>query len=159
MEDQRNALFGDPGFGEVRRRVVLTAAILALVTAPLYAACLAPHVEATPSAVVDAQFAYYNAHNVEAFASCYAEDVEMVYLDGSGKAMLGRADMLEKFAFLRRMPPEMGVQIVQRTVVGPTVIDKEHVVGLPSGKTVPDLAAVYEVRDGLIVRVWFPPTH
>jgi hypothetical protein len=51
------------------------------------------------------------------------------------------------------------VQIVQRTVVGPTVIDKEHVVGLPSGKTVPDLAAVYEVRDGLIVRVWFPPTH
>jgi hypothetical protein len=67
--------------------------------------------------------------------------------------------MLQKFAFLRRMPKEMGVQIVQRTVVGPTVIDKEHVVGLPAGKTVPDLAAVYEVRDGLIVRVWFPPTH
>jgi hypothetical protein len=53
----------------------------------------------------------------------------------------------------------MGVQIVQRTLTGPTVIDKEHVVGMPSGKVVPDMAAIYEVRDGQIVKVWFPPSH
>ncbi len=57
------------------------------------------------------------------------------------------------------MPREMGVQIVQRTLTGPTVIDKEHVVGMPSGKVVPDMAAIYEVRDGQIVKVWFPPSH
>lgn len=134
-------------------------AALALAAAPSYAACLASGVEPTPSAVVDAQFAYYNAHNVEAFASCYAENVEMVYLDASHPVIRGRAGILEGFAFLRTMPKAMGVQIVQRTVTGPTVIDKEHVIGLPSGKSAPDLAAIYEVREGQIVKVWFPPSH
>jgi hypothetical protein len=124
-----------------------------------HAACLAPGVESTPAAVVDAQFAYYNAHNVDAFASCYAENVEMVYLDGSRPAIRGRAGILTAFAFLKTMPKEMGVQIVQRTVTGPTVMDKEHVVGLPAGKVLPDMAAVYEVRDGQIVKVWFPPSR
>lgn len=135
------------------------ACVLALVAAPSNAACLASGAQATPAAVVDAQFAYYNAHNVEAFASCYAENVEMVYLDGSRPAIRGRAELLEKFAFLRTMPKEMGVQIAQRTLTGPVVIDKEHVVGLPSGKIVPDMAAIYEVRNGQIVKVWFPPSH
>ena len=141
------------------RRSLFLGCTLALAATQSHAACLAPGVEPTPSAVVDAQFAYYNAHNVEAFASCYAENVEMVYLDGSRPAIRGRADIHEKFAFLRTMPKEMGVQIVQRTLTGPTVIDKEHVVGLPSGKVVPDMAAIYEVRDGQVVKVWFPPSH
>jgi hypothetical protein len=140
-------------------RAVFLAGFLALATTGVHAACLAPGVEPTPAAVVDAQFAYYNAHNVEAFASCYAENVQMVYLDDSRPAIQGRADILDKFAFLKTMPREMGVQIVERTLTGPTVIDKEHVVGLPSGKVVPDMAAIYEVRGGLIVRVWFPPSH
>lgn len=133
--------------------------VVALAATGARAACLMPGVDTTASAVVDAQFAYYNAHNVEGFASCYAENIEMVYLDGSHSAIRGRTEILERFAFLRAMPKEMGVQILQRTVTGPTVIDKEHVVGLPSGKTAPDLAAIYEVRDGQIVKVWFPPSH
>jgi hypothetical protein len=137
----------------------LLAGVVALAATDAHAACLVPGVDATPSAVVDAQFAYYNAHNVEAFASCYAENVEMVYLDGSHSVIRGRTEILERFAFLRAMPKEMGVQILQRTIIGPTVIDKEHVVGLPAGKTAPDLAAIYEVRDGQIVKVWFPPSH
>jgi len=39
-------------------------------------------------------------------------------------------------------------------VTGPTVIDKEHVVGLPSGKVLPDTTAIYEVRGG---RSWADP--
>ena len=135
------------------------AGVIALATSSAHAACLAPGVEATPAAVVDAQFAYYNTHNVEAFASCYAENVEMVYLDESRPAIQGRVGILDKFAFLKTAPKEMGVQIVQRTLTGPTVIDKEHVVGLPSGKVMPDMSAIYEVRGGQIVKVWFPPSH
>lgn len=141
------------------RRTLSLGCTLALSAARSHAACLAPGAEPTPAAVVDAQFAYYNAHNVEAFASCYAENVEMAYLDGSRPPIRGRASILSGFAFLRTMPREMGVQIVQRTITGPTVIDKEHVVGLPSGKVLPDMAAIYEVRDGQIVKVWFPPSH
>ena len=141
------------------RCALLFCGVLAVAAMPSHAACLAPGIEPTPSAVVDAQFAYYNAHNVEAFASCYAENVEMVYLDESRPAIQGRFGILDKFAFLKTAPKEMGVQIVQRTLTGPTVIDKEHVVGLPSGKVMPDMAAIYEVRGGQIVKVWFPPSH
>jgi hypothetical protein len=141
------------------RCVLFFCGALVIAATPSYAACLAPGVEPTPSAVVDAQFAYYNAHNVEAFASCYAENVEMVYLDASHPVIRGRAEIVKEFAFLRTMPKEMGVQIVRRTLTGPTVIDKEHVIGLPSGKSAPDLVAIYEVREGQIVKVWFPPSH
>jgi hypothetical protein len=141
------------------RRTSFFACVVAFAAPQSHAACLAPGVEPTPAAVVDAQFAYYNAHDVEAFASCYAENVEMAYLDGSRPPIRGRARILAGFAFLKTMPGEMGVQILQRTVTGPTVIDKEHVVGLPSGKVMPDMAAIYEVRDGQIVKVWFPPSH
>jgi len=140
-------------------RALSLGAALVVTAMSSQAACLAPGVELTPAAVVDAQFAYYNAHNVDAFASCYAENVEMIYLDGSRPAIQGRAGILTAFAFLKTTPKEMGVQIVQRTVTGPTVIDKEHVVGLLSGKVLPDMAAIYEVRDGQIVKVWFPPSH
>lgn len=141
------------------RRSLFLGCTLALAATQSHAACLAPGVEPTPSAVVDAQFAYYNAHNVEAFASCYAENVEMTYLDGSRPAIEGRAGILTAFGFLKAMPRDMGVQILQRTLTGPTVIDKEHVVGLPSGKVLPDMAAIYEVRDGQILKVWFPPSR
>lgn len=140
-------------------RVMFFGAALVFTTMSSHAACLAPGVEPTPAAVVDAQFTYYNAHNVEDFASCYAENVEMIYLDGSRPAIRGRAGILTAFAFLKTTPREMGVRIVQRTLTGPTVIDKEHVLGLPSGKVLPDMAAIYEVRDGQIVKVWFPPSH
>jgi len=140
-------------------RALFLGAALVFTAMSSQAACLSPGVEPTPAAVVDAQFADYNAHNVDAFASCYAENVEMIYLDGSRPAIQGRAGILTAFAFLKTMPGEMGVQIVQRTLTGPTVIDKEHVVGLPSGKVLPDMAAIYEVRDGQIVKVWFPPSH
>jgi hypothetical protein len=93
--------------------------MLALAATRSHAACLAPGVEPTPAAVVDAQFAYYNAHDVEAFASCYAENVEMAYLDGSQPPIRSRAGILAGFAFLKTMPREMGVQIVQRTLTGP----------------------------------------
>ena len=96
------------------RCVLFFCGVLVIAATPSYAACLAPGVEPTPSAVVDAQFAYYNAHNVEAFASCYAENVEMVYLDASHPVIRGRAEIVKEFGFLRTMPKEMGVQIVRQ---------------------------------------------
>jgi hypothetical protein len=122
-----------------------------------HAACVPAGVEPTPTAVVDAQFKAYNAHDVEAFANCYADDVRMSYLDGKHPDIEGRAGILKTFTYLAHAPKEQGVTLVHRIVTGPIVIDQEHVVGLPNGKSLPDLAAVYEVRHGLIVKVWFPP--
>lgn len=133
-------------------------ASLAVATAS-HAACVPAGVDPSPTAVVDAQFKAYNAHDVEAFANCYASDVRMSYLDGEHPDIVGREGILKTFAYLAHAPKEQGVTLVHRIVTGPTVVDQEHVVGLPDGKTMPDLSAIYEVRDGLIVKVWFPPAR
>ena len=137
------------------RSVIALAALLG--AAASQADCVPAGVEPSPTAVVDAQFKAYNAHDVEAFANCYANDVRMSYLDGKHPDIVGRDAIRKTFAYLAHAPKEQGVTLVHRIVTGPTVIDQEHVVGLPSGKSLPDLSAIYEVRDGLIVKVWFPP--
>lgn len=123
--------------------------------------CVGTGAAQTPSEVVDAQFAAYNARDLDTFAACYADDITMVDLSGKNSVIHGKDELLKAFAYLRK-PPKVagtGVRIVERVVNGPIVVDKERPVGSPDGKQLPDLLAVYEVRDGRIVKVWFPPSR
>ncbi|WP_199535786.1 nuclear transport factor 2 family protein [Dyella psychrodurans] len=110
-----------------------------------------------PAQVVQAQVDAYNAHDIDAFAACYAENVTITNLSGEHKVIKGVQALKSAYAFLAKVPKEFHVEIVQRVVTGPTVVDKERVVGLPAGKGRPDAMAVYEVRNGKILNVWFPP--
>jgi hypothetical protein len=56
-------------------------------------------------------------------------------------------------------PEGAGVDIVDRIVSDSIIIDRERFVGLPEGLVFPYAIAVYEVRDGKIRRVWFPPAE
>lgn len=123
--------------------------------------CAGADTSLTPAEVVDAQFAAYNSRDLDAFAACYADSVTMVDLSGKNPVIEGKAALLNAFAYLAK-PPKIagtGVRIIERVVNGPIVVDKERPVGTPEGKTLPDLLAVYEVRDGRILKVWFPPSH
>jgi hypothetical protein len=110
-----------------------------------------------PAQVVQAQVDAYNAHDIDAFAACYAENVTVTDLSGKHAVIKGIPALKSAFAFLAKMPKEFHVEIAQRVVTGPTVIDKERAIGLPAGKGQSDAMAVYEVRDGKILNVWFPP--
>jgi hypothetical protein len=117
--------------------------------------CRDPKAALTPAQVVDAQFAAYNARDLESFAACYADDISMTDLSGRNPVIKGQAGLRKAFAYLAKPGKGAGVEIVERIVNGPIVIDRER----PLNKTLPDLIAVYEVRGGKIVNAWFPPSR
>jgi hypothetical protein len=136
------------------RHIVFLACVLLFLPVPVFAACGSTNQASMPAQVVDAQFAAYNAHDLNSFASCYADDVTMIDLSGKRPVIKGNIELRKAFSYLANPPNGRGVQIVRRIVNGPMVIDQERPVGM-TGK--PDLIAIYEVRNGKIINVWFPP--
>lgn len=112
-----------------------------------------------PAQVVNAQFAAYNAHDVDAFAACYADDVSIISLDGKRPPIKGITALKQVYAFLNKEPKTFRVEIIKRMVNGPIVVDVERVYGLPPGKHLPDMIAMYEVRNGKVLNAWFPPSE
>jgi hypothetical protein len=136
----------------------LVAALLAAPALPAMAACGTTTAASSPAEVIQAQVDAYNAHDVQAFAACYADDASVIDLSGKRPDVKGQAALKQAFAFLGKVPGDFGVDIVRRVVNGSVVIDLEHPHGLPPGKHAPDSLAVYEVRNGKIARLWFPPS-
>lgn len=109
-----------------------------------------------PVQIVQAQVDAYNAHDIDAFATCYADNVTITDLSGKRPVIVGIAALKKTYAFLAKQPKAFRVAIVQRMANGPTVVDHEKMLGLPADKGQPEAIAVYEVRDGKIQHVWFP---
>jgi hypothetical protein len=105
-------------------------------------------------AVVDQQLAAYNSHDLEAFVSCYAEDVLIFRMPATEAALVGRQALAEFYAAKRFNLPGLHANIVNRMALGNKVVDHERISGLEPGKLV-EVVAIYEVRDGLIRTVWF----
>jgi hypothetical protein len=122
------------------------------------ASCQAFNDSTSPARVVDEQFAAFNAHDLKAFSSCYADDVSMIDLSGRHPPIEGITALRRTFAYLPTSKPGVGVRIIRRIATGNLIVDQEHPVGPGTGTALPDLIAVYEVQDGRIRRVWFPPT-
>lgn len=110
-----------------------------------------------PERVVQAQLDAYNAHDIDAFAACYADDATIYNLAANKAPRKGIPALREDYAFLAQVPKGFRAEIVKRIVSGPIVVDHERPVGLPADKRAIDAIAVYEVRDGKILNVWFPP--
>jgi hypothetical protein len=121
---------------------------------PAPAITLPPAPPGSPAAIVDGQIAAYNSGDVETFAAFYADDVEFFDL-GPGNPMTMRG----KDALIKRYRPIMEkhhprATLINRIVDGRFVIDKEKIV---AGANNNSGAAIYEIVDGKIARVWFTP--
>jgi hypothetical protein len=110
-----------------------------------------------PEHVVQAEVDAFNAHDIDAFAACFADDVAIVDLAGKRPVRNGLPALRDAYAFLRTSPKDFHVEIVKRIVSGPIVVDHERALGLPAEKGKPEAVAVYEVRNGKILNMWFPP--
>lgn len=110
--------------------------------------------EMDPISVVERQLAAYNAHDLEAFVACYAEDVEIVRLPSLEIFMKGLKALSEFYRTERFNLPNLRYEVVKRIVLGNKVIDHEEIRGLKPGAVV-EVVAVFEVVDGLIRAVWF----
>jgi hypothetical protein len=106
----------------------------------------------TPEAVVDAQLAAYNKRDLEAFLSFYADDAVLAKHPDQ-VTQTGKAEMRTRYqrSFSNK---NVRAEIVKRITFGRFVVDHERVTA-PPAKGELEAVAVYEVKDGKIIRVTF----
>lgn len=104
--------------------------------------------------LAQAQLDAYNRGDIDAFAACYAEDVEVYDLHRGTLRFRGRPVLHATYQKVFEQHPELHAHLDGRLVVGATAADRERVTGLRDDEVVEALA-IYEVRDGLIRKVWF----
>ena len=102
--------------------------------------------------LADQQLLAYNAHNLEAFLAPYADDVEIFNFPAK-LDIKGKEQMRKQYAFLNSTPA-LYCRLLNRIVQGNMVIDHEEVWGF--GKKPFYGVAIYEIKDGMISKVYFP---
>lgn len=112
---------------------------------------------AEPDAVVMAQHQAYAAHDLDAFAACYADNVVITDLGGQRPEVVGMAALRELYGKLfKRMPAGFHSEYLGKLVNGTIVVVNERSVGATSGKS-PSGIAMFQVHQGKIDHVWFGP--
>ena len=113
----------------------------------------------SPEPVVQAQLDAYNAHDLDAFVACYAEDVAVRGFPGGVLRYRGRDALRGSYRELFEAHPALRAELTNRILLGPYCIDHERVHGARAdGRAVP-VVAIYLVRGEVITDVWFvgPP--
>ena len=106
----------------------------------------------SPEIIVEKQLAAYNRGDVDEFAACYSDDVE-IWRDGM-LVLRGLPALREQYSTLFRKHPALSAIVAQRLVGRSLVVDEELVTGRGEG---PELRAiaVFRVKFGRIRQAWF----
>jgi len=109
---------------------------------------------ATPAELAQHQLDTFNDHDLDGFLPVFAEDVVIVNLADGTEILRGIDAFRERYAAAFRDRPGVHAELVGRLVMDRYVVDQERV---SDGDDDPagDALAIYEVEDGLIVRMWF----
>ncbi len=110
-------------------------------------------VELTPEMLVQQQLNAYNAHDLDAFLSPYADNIE-IYSTKGELLMKGKEQMRKEYVFITRSP-NLYCRLVNRIVSGNTIIDHEEIWNSPQPVNLNYGAAIYVIEKGKISRVYF----
>jgi imidazolonepropionase-like amidohydrolase len=108
-------------------------------------------VKESPEMLVQRQLNAYNARSLEAFLDTYSDDVEL-YQFPAKQTSKGKEAMRKQYGQMFSAVSRLHCKIVDRIVLGNTVIDHEYV---NVNDRVVQAIAIYEVKDGKIVKVTF----
>jgi hypothetical protein len=103
--------------------------------------------------LVQAQLEAYNAQDLDAYCACFAEDVVVADLNGTVTTK-GREAYRTRYDGVFKQFPQNKAELLNRMVVGSTVIDHEKVVRAPGGDSF-EVIAIYTLAGGKIARVDF----
>lgn len=109
--------------------------------------------QTTPTDLAQAQLDAYNQRDLEAFLLPYADSVA-VYTFPNQLQYRGKAQMRQVYVEMFQNLPDLHCSLVNRMVVGNTVIDQESVV-FRKGEKPLHAIAVYKIKDGKIAEVYF----
>jgi len=99
------------------------------------------------------QLECYNNHDLEGFLSAYHDDTKVYNLIDGSLIMEGKEAMRARYGELFKNT-DLHAKLVNRMVIGNKAIDHESVTR-GDGNPPTQVAAIYEVVDGLIKTVWF----
>jgi len=109
--------------------------------------------ETDPAAVVQRQLDAYNARDVDALLAIYAEDAQM--FEHPSKLLARGTEALRERFVARFQEPNLRAVLLNRTVMGPIVVDHEEVFRtFPEGTGKVRLLMIYEVQAGRIANAW-----
>lgn len=106
-----------------------------------------------PLDVIKGQFEAYNVQDLDAHCAFFADDVIVADLNGA-VSIQGLAAYRAKYVQVFADFPQNKAELVNRIVVGNTVIDHERVIRAPGGATF-EVIAIYTLAGGKIARVDF----
>ena len=105
-------------------------------------------------ALIQRQLDAYNAHDIDALMTTYADDVQHFEF-ASTLVASGAAQVRERLS-VRLQEPNLHAQLPGRIAMDNLVIDHERVTrDFPEGLGTIELIAMYEVQGEKIVRAWF----
>ena len=102
---------------------------------------------------VEAQFAAYNAHDIEAFILCFSEDFKAYRMPSESPSLVGKVALKAFYVNNRFNNPELKAELISRIVLGNKVFDHELIYGLTSEPLAS--VAVFEIEKELIKTAWF----
>ena len=103
--------------------------------------------------VVQHQLEAYNARDLARFVAVYSDDIRLYRLPATAPALVGKAALAGMYATQRFKRPGLHAELLNRMVIGNKVIDHERISGVRDQPF--EVAAAYEVIDGLIRTAWF----
>ena len=106
-----------------------------------------------PEAPVQRQLEAYNSRDLQRFLAEYTEDIQVFRPPSTEPVLSGKHALGEYYAANRFNLPNLHAKVVNRMVLGNKVVDHEVITGVRTQAF--EAAAVYEVADGLIQKVWF----
>ena len=107
-----------------------------------------------PVTVVQRQLDAYNARDIDALMSTYADDIEQ--FDFPSTVLAVGAAAVRARQSVRLQEPDLYARLLGRTAMGNLVIDHEIVTrNFPEGIGTVELIAMYEVQGDRIQRAWF----
>ena len=103
--------------------------------------------------LMQGQLDAYNAQDLDAYAAFFTDDVVVGDLNGA-VGQRSYAELRERYVKTFAQFPENKAEVLNRVIVGNTVVDHERVVRAPGGETF-EVVCIYTLRDGKIARVDF----
>jgi len=107
----------------------------------------------SPQDLAQRQLNAYNARQIDAFLEPYAEDVE-VYSFPDKLLYKGKETMRKQYGSMFEKTPVLHCELLNRIVIGNTVIDHESVTFAPN-KPPTQAVAIYRIENGRIRQVYF----
>lgn len=102
---------------------------------------------------VKAQFEAYNAHDIEAFMSCFSEDFKGYRMPAERPSTVGKESLREFYVNNRFNNPRLRAELISRIEMGNKVFDHELIHGLSDQPL--ESVAVFEIKNDLISTACF----